>query len=88
MNNTLVRLNIDKIYVPLKFKFDFSNNVDDNIPKDKKTSYDIITALTNFDKIVILGDPGSGKSTTLKYLAYTICAHRASNEQLQTYIPP
>lgn len=87
MNNTLVRLNIDKIYVPLKFKFDFSNNVDDNIPKDKKTSYDIITALTNFDKIVILGDPGSGKSTTLKYLAYTICAHRASNEQLQTYIP-
>ena len=87
VNNTLVRLNIDKIYVPLKFKFDFSNNVDDNIPKDKKTSYDIITALTNFDKIVILGDPGSGKSTTLKYLAYTICAHRASNEQLQTYIP-
>jgi len=87
VNNTLVRLNIDKIYVPLKFKFDFSNNVDDNIPKDKKTSYDIITALTNFNKIVILGDPGSGKSTTLKYLAYTICAHRAGNEQLQTYIP-
>ncbi|MBQ8204417.1 MAG: SMEK domain-containing protein [Alistipes sp.] len=87
VNNTLVRLNIDKIYVPLKFKFDFSNNSDENIPKDKKTSYDIITALTNFDKIVILGDPGSGKSTTLKYLAYTICAHRAGNEQLQTYIP-
>lgn len=87
VNNTLVRLNIDKIYVPLKFKFDFSNNSDENIPKDKKISYDIITALTNYDKIVILGDPGSGKSTTLKYLAYAICVHRVSNDQLQTYIP-
>lgn len=87
VNNTLVRLNIDKIYVPLKFKFDFSNNAEEILPKEKRISYDIITALTNFEKIVILGDPGSGKSTTLKYLAYTICAHRTDSYQLQAYIP-
>lgn len=57
------------------------------MPKEKRISYDIITALTNFEKIVILGDPGSGKSTTLKYLAYTICAHRTDSYQLQAYIP-
>lgn len=87
VNNTLVRLNIDNIYVPLKFKFDISNNVGGILPTERRISYDIITALTNYEKIVILGDPGSGKSTTLKYLAYTICAHRADGNQLQAYIP-
>lgn len=86
INNTLVKLDIDKIYVPLKFKIDFSNNVEQASSKDKMI-YDIVTALENYDRVVILGDPGSGKSTSLKYLAYTICSHRADNNRLHSYIP-
>lgn len=87
INNTLVKLNIDKIYVPLKFKFDFSNNAEDVLSKDKRCSYDIVSALENYDRIVVLGDPGSGKSTSLKYLAYTICLHRDQSSWLQSYVP-
>ena len=88
VNNTLVRLDIDKIYVPLKFKYDFSNNFRrDAIIKDKSESFDITTALEKYSKIVVLGDPGSGKSTSLKYLAYEICANRAINSLLGSYVP-
>lgn len=87
INNTVVKLRIDSIYVPLKFKLDFSNNDDEISSKEKRISYDIVTALENYDRVVVLGDPGSGKSTTLKYLAYTICAHRSERNLLQSYIP-
>lgn len=87
INNTIVKLDIDKIYVPLKFKFDFSNNDDNISSREKRNSYDIVKALENYDRIVVLGDPGSGKSTSLKYLAYTICLHRTDRNRLQSYIP-
>lgn len=87
VNNTLVKLEIDRIYVPLKFKFDFSNNAEQPKTKDSVGSYDIVTALENYDRLVILGDPGSGKSTSLRYLAYKICSHRSDNNWLQSYVP-
>lgn len=87
VNNTLVRLNIDKIYVPLKFKFDISNNDEALLSREKRNSYDIVTALENYGRIVVLGDPGSGKSTSLKYIAHTICSHRTDSNGLQSYVP-
>lgn len=87
VNNTLVRLDIDKIYVPLKFKLELFNNEEDLSSREKRNSYDIITALENYGRIVVLGDPGSGKSTSLKFLAYTICSHRAECNALQSYVP-
>ena len=87
VNNTLVRLDIDKIYVPLKFKFDISNNEEELLSREKRNSYDIVTALENYCRIVVLGDPGSGKSTSLKYLAHTICSHRTDSNGLQSYVP-
>lgn len=87
VNNTLVRLDIDKIYVPLKFKFDISNNDEELLSREKRNSYDTITALENYERIVVLGDPGSGKSTSLKYLAHTICSHRTDSNRQQSYVP-
>ena len=83
----MVRLDIDKIYVPLKFKFDISNNEEELLSREKRNSYDIVTALENYCRIVVLGDPGSGKSTSLKYLAHTICSHRTDSNGLQSYVP-
>lgn len=87
VNNTLVRLDIDKIYVPLKFKFDISNNDEELLSHERRNSYDIVTALENYGRIVVLGDPGSGKSTSLKHLAHTICSHRTDSNGLQPYVP-
>ena len=87
VNNTLVMLDIDKIYVPLKIKFDISNNDEELLSQDKRNSYDIVTTLEKYGRIVVLGDPGSGKSTSLKYLAHTICSHRIDSNGLQSYVP-
>ena len=87
VNNNIVKLNIDNIYIPLQFKFDFSYNKDTETSLFKESSYDIVTAIQKFNKLVLLGDPGSGKSTTLKYLAYKICRDRNKHEILSSLIP-
>lgn len=87
VNNNIVKLDIDNIYIPLKFKFDFSYNRDNGTTNFKEPSYDIITAIQKFNKMVVLGDPGSGKSTTLKYLAYKICTDRHKQDVLSSLIP-
>lgn len=87
INNTVVRLNIEKIYVPLTFKIDVLNNADEFSLKGNNFSSDIITVLDNYEKLVILGDPGSGKSTSLKYIAYSVCSQRAGGNELQSNIP-
>lgn len=89
INNTLVRINIDNIYIPLKLKLESDYSYANQEEKHKVNSrlFDINTAFKKFDKIVVLGDPGSGKSTILKYLAYDICSKRVANNEYDNLVP-
>ncbi len=89
VNNTLVKINLKNIYVPLKLKLESEFDV-----IEKKSSkieneiiYSIEDALKTFDNLVVLGDPGSGKSTVLKHLAYNICTNRTFSNQFEDYVP-
>ena len=83
INNTLVKINIDNIYIPLKLKLesDYSFASREDKYKEDSKLFDINVAFCKFSKIVILGDPGSGKSTILKKIAYNICNKRVDNNE-------
>jgi predicted NACHT family NTPase len=88
INNTLVKINLENIYVPLKLKIDNEILEDNTFKRDEKDLiYTLEKALDDFNKLVILGDPGSGKSTILKHLAYNICSKRSINSQLSDLVP-
>ncbi len=89
VNNTLVKINLDKIYVPLELKLesDYNNLQEKNSKESNYIGYSIEKALDDFGKLVILGDPGSGKSTVLKNLARSICSKRALSSQLEEFLP-
>jgi len=74
INNTLVKINLENVYVPLELKVE--SEIGGKIEETKKERKEIIftleKALNEFNKLVILGDPGSGKSIFLKHLAYNI----------------
>lgn len=85
INNSLVRLTLDSIYVPLTFRMD-STTTNKSI-QEQPVVFDIFKAIETFNRIVILGDPGSGKSTALKHLAYMLCRNRPTNNQYDKYVP-
>jgi adenylate kinase family enzyme len=88
INNTQVKINLEKIYVPLALKIE--SKIDNKRPESNKEVeilYSIEKALNNFKKLVILGDPGSGKSTILKHLAHKICSQRPIESQLSDLVP-
>lgn len=66
-NDRTFEIPLSEIYVRLRVMFDED-------AADETEAYDsgaigIQTALLRYDKLVIVGDPGSGKSTFLKYIA-------------------
>lgn len=85
INNSLVRLTLDSIYVPLTFRIDSATS-NKSIP-EQPIVFDIFKAIETFNRLVILGDPGSGKSTVLKHLAYMLCRNRPTNNQYNKYVP-
>jgi len=86
INNTLVKITLDKIFIPLELKLN-KDTIDETGDEHKRTTYLPEEALAKFDKLVILGDPGSGKSTILKHIAYRICTQRQKDGLFSDYLP-
>jgi GTPase SAR1 family protein len=84
INNTQVKLELDSIYVPLKL-----GKHGEGITKSDELDLDlnIESALKKLNKLVVLGDPGSGKSTVLKYIAHKVCNFRATESYLGDLVP-
>lgn len=88
INNTLVKLNLENIYVPLELKLETEFEPSQDEPKrNSSKTFSIEYALNNFNNIVILGDPGSGKSTVLKYLARKVCQNRSTTYLHSDVVP-
>lgn len=89
INNTLVKINLENIYVPLELKIESEiGKTNDELQNEKKEIiFTLENALNDFNKLVVLGDPGSGKSTILKHLAYNICTNRPTESQFSDLVP-
>ena len=76
INNRQVKIGLENIYVPLKL----SNYIGQlkGTSNTKKELINVRDIIEKHTSSIILGDPGSGKSTILKYIAYYICSKRNS----------
>ncbi|MCX2496138.1 SMEK domain-containing protein [Pedobacter sp. PF22-3] len=86
INNTLVKISLENIYVPLALKIE-SEIGEKKHELQKEITFTLENALNDFNKLVVLGDPGSGKSTILKHLAYNICTNRPTESQFSDLVP-
>ena len=80
-NDRTFEIPLSEIYVRLRVMFD--EDAAEETEGYDSGAIDIQTALQRYDKLVIVGDPGSGKSTFLKYIALTLArsalqCHRSS----------
>lgn len=67
-NDRAFEIPLSEIYVKLRVMFDEELQSGSSQVNDAE-AIDIQTALLRYSKLVIVGDPGSGKSTFLKYVA-------------------
>ena len=67
-NDRAFEIPLSEIYVRLRVIFDEGLGTDSDDLRDSGP-IDVQTALLRYPKLVIVGDPGSGKSTFLKYVA-------------------
>src|SRR6201999_2864569 len=86
INNTLVKISFENIFVPLELQFE-KTSIKSSGESAKKITFTPENALLDFNRLVILGDPGSGKSTILKHLAHEICSKRQLNTQFSDFVP-
>ncbi len=69
-NDRAFEIPLSEIYVRLRVMFD--EDAQEETEDHESGPIDIQTALLRYPKLVIVGDPGSGKSTFLKYIALTL----------------
>lgn len=96
-----ISFNLDEIFIPLKMKDNdktkittFNNSYQNKFrslfEKSEPLLNEKIELLHNLEKyprIVLLSDPGGGKSTLLKYIARQICKYHKTNKLLPFYVP-
>jgi hypothetical protein len=77
-NDRAFEIPLSEIYVRLRVMFD--EDAADEHESRETGAIDIQTALLRYRKLVIVGDPGSGKSTFLKYIALMLARSVLRND--------
>lgn len=88
INNSLVKINLENIYIPLELIIESEIGLKNSeLNKKAEIKFTLEKALSEFNHLVVLGDPGSGKSTILKHLAYHICTNRPVQSTYSDLVP-
>jgi hypothetical protein len=64
---------LDRFYVPLQF---YASSAASNSSVDRGKSLDAWDLLFRAPRLVLIGEPGSGKSTTLRQVGMTLASHK------------
>ncbi|MGB0563515.1 MAG: NACHT domain-containing protein, partial [Spirulinaceae cyanobacterium] len=72
MDTDNIHLEMSKVYVPLRMGIEQSIDQEANIQKSRIGELDIYEAMRRqFRRVLVIGEPGSGKSVLLKHIAFT-----------------
>lgn len=77
-NDRTFAIPLSEIYVRLRVMFD--EDAPEETEAYESGPIDIQTALLRYSKLVVVGDPGSGKSTFLKYIALMLARSRLQGD--------
>jgi|GEM_PF-2486078 len=77
-NDRVVDIPLSEVYVRLRVIRDEDSNSDEDVIEAEPI--DIHDALGKYKHLVIVGDPGSGKSTFLKFIALMLARARVEND--------
>ncbi|MEZ4590497.1 MAG: hypothetical protein R3D55_05050 [Chloroflexota bacterium] len=79
-----IQLPLDAVFVPLNGRIHHTHTPDANQPPPIQP---LLTLLHKNDGLVVLGGPGSGKTTWLKYLAHQLASGHSSQLGLANRLP-
>jgi len=77
-NDRVVDIPLSEVYVRLRVIKDEDSSVEDDVVDGEPI--DIHAALGKYKDLVIVGDPGSGKSTFLKFIALSLARAQVEND--------
>lgn len=96
-----ISFDLEEIFIPFNIEgdeitkntFTISRNdlskYTDLFKKDESLSdkIELLKSLERFSQIVLLGEPGGGKTTLLKYITYQMCKFQRQDKYLPSYVP-